>query len=52
MRSAYKFVVGKPEGKNHSEDLDIDWRIIAEWISGEIGWDGVNCIHLPQDKNQ
>jgi hypothetical protein len=31
MRNAYKNLVRKPEGKNHSEDLDVDGRIILEW---------------------
>jgi len=25
------------KGRNHSEDLDVDGRIISEWILGEIG---------------
>jgi len=32
MRNIYKILIGKPEGKNHLEDLDIDGRIIFEWI--------------------
>jgi hypothetical protein len=32
MRKAYIMLVGKPEGKSHSEDLGIDGRIILEWI--------------------
>jgi hypothetical protein len=32
MRNAYKVFVGKTEGKNHSEDVGIDGRIILEWI--------------------
>jgi hypothetical protein len=30
MRSAYSILVGKPEGKNHSEDLGVDGKIILE----------------------
>jgi hypothetical protein len=30
MRNACKILVGKPEGKNHSEDLGMDGRIILE----------------------
>jgi hypothetical protein len=30
IRNAYKVLVGKPEGKNHSEDVVIDGRIILE----------------------
>jgi hypothetical protein len=31
MRNAYIILVGKPEGKNQSEDLGVDGRIL-EWI--------------------
>jgi hypothetical protein len=31
MRTLHKIFVGKPEGKNHLEDLVMDGRII-EWI--------------------
>jgi hypothetical protein len=37
MRSVYKTFVGKPEGKNHLEDLDIDGRIIFKWIIEKFG---------------
>jgi hypothetical protein len=30
VRNAYNVLVGKPEDKRHSEDLDIDERIILE----------------------
>jgi hypothetical protein len=32
MRNTYKILVGKPKGRDHSEDLGIDGRIILEWI--------------------
>jgi hypothetical protein len=32
MRNAYEILVGKPEGKNHSEDLGVDGKIILDWI--------------------
>jgi hypothetical protein len=32
MRNVYNTLVGKPEGKNHSEELDVDGKIILEWI--------------------
>jgi hypothetical protein len=35
MRSAYKMLDGKPEGKNHLEDLGVDGRIILECILGK-----------------
>jgi hypothetical protein len=28
MRNAFKILVGKPEGKNHLEDLGVDGRIV------------------------
>jgi hypothetical protein len=35
MRKACRILVGKPEGKNHSEDLDVDGKIILKWILGK-----------------
>jgi hypothetical protein len=32
MRNAYKILVGKPAGKSYSEDLDVDGRIVLEWV--------------------
>jgi len=32
MRNAYKTLVRNSEGKNYSEELGVDWRIILEWI--------------------
>jgi hypothetical protein len=31
-RSAYKVLVGRPEGKNHLENLGVDWMIILKLI--------------------
>jgi len=36
-RGAYRVLVGKPEGRNHWGDLDIDGWIILGWISSR--WD-------------
>jgi hypothetical protein len=33
MRNAYKILVGKPEGRDHSEDLDADGRFLLKHIS-------------------
>jgi len=33
-RNAYKILVGKPEGKDHSQDLDADGKTIIELILG------------------
>ena len=35
----HRVLVGKPEGKNHWGDLDVDGRIILRWIFGK--WEGV-----------
>jgi hypothetical protein len=32
MRNAYKILVGKLKGKDHTEDLGIGERMILEWI--------------------
>jgi hypothetical protein len=31
-RTAYRILVGKPEGKRPLEKLDIGWKIISKWI--------------------
>ena len=38
-RGVHRVLVGKPEGKNHWGDLDVDGRIILSWIFGK--WEGV-----------
>jgi hypothetical protein len=40
------------KGRDHLEDLGIDRRIILEWILRDIGWEGVEWIHLGQDRDQ
>jgi hypothetical protein len=37
MRSAYKMLVGNLKGRNHSEDLGVDGRIILELTLGKYG---------------
>jgi len=37
-RGVYRALVGKPEGKRHLEDADVDGRIILRWIFRK--WDG------------
>jgi hypothetical protein len=32
-RCAYRVLVGKPERRNHLEDLVVDGRIVLKWIS-------------------
>jgi hypothetical protein len=33
--NAYNILIGKPEGKNHLEDLGVDGKIILEYIVGK-----------------
>jgi hypothetical protein len=37
------------KGRDHLEDLGIDGKIILEWITG---WEGVDWMHLVQDRDQ
>jgi hypothetical protein len=37
MRNAYIILAGFLKGKYHSEDVDVDDRIILEWILGKQG---------------
>jgi hypothetical protein len=47
IRNAYNILVGRPEGKNHLEDLGVDRRMILEWIKEDVDW-----MHLAQDRDQ
>jgi hypothetical protein len=44
-RGVHRVLVGKPEGKSHWGDQDVDGRIILRWIfrmlEGSWGLDGV-----------
>jgi hypothetical protein len=35
MRNVYSSLVRKPEVRNHSEELDVDGKILLEWMSGK-----------------
>ena len=43
-------MVGKPEGKNHSEDQGLDGRIILKWILKKWVRD-MDWIDLAQDRD-
>jgi hypothetical protein len=38
-------------GRDYAEDLGVDARIILERILIETDWEGVDWIHLAQDKD-
>jgi len=38
-KGVHRVLVGKPEGKSHWGDLDVDGRIILRWIFKK--WEGV-----------
>jgi hypothetical protein len=48
-RKVYKVLVGKPEGRNHLEDQDVDG---VRMDLGEIGFWGVDWIRLAQDRDR
>jgi hypothetical protein len=48
ITNAYKTLVGKPQGKGHSEDLDVDGSIMLNDLM-EVGFGGVDWIRLAQD---
>jgi hypothetical protein len=48
-RGVHRVLVGKPEGKNHLEDGDVDWRIVLRWIyrKWKVGiWTGLSCLMI------
>jgi hypothetical protein len=48
---ACRILVGKPEGKNHLEDLGVEGKIIIKYIFKK--WDGgVYWIHLAQNSDK
>jgi hypothetical protein len=40
------------KGRDHSEDLDADMRIILEYHVKERGWEVVYWAHLAQERDQ
>jgi hypothetical protein len=52
MRNAYKIFVGKPDEKRPHRRLWRRWEDNIRMNLREIGWEGVDWIHLTQDKDQ
>jgi hypothetical protein len=51
-RNAYKILVGKPEGKRPLGRPRSRWEDNIKMDLKEIGWGGMNWIHLTQDRYQ
>jgi hypothetical protein len=51
-RNAYRIWVGKPEGKRPLGRPRHRWVDNIKTDLSEIGWDGVDWIDLPQDRDQ
>jgi len=51
IRNAYKILVGKPEGKRPLVKPTTRCEYIRTDLK-EIGWEGVDWVHLAQDRDQ
>jgi hypothetical protein len=52
MRNAYSILVSKHEGKRPLGRPRHRWKYIIRLDLREIGWEGVNWMHLAQDRDQ
>jgi hypothetical protein len=52
MRTAYRIMIGKPEGKRPLGRPRHWWEDNIEMDIREIGWGGMSWIHLAQDRDQ
>jgi hypothetical protein len=51
-RNAYRILVGKPEGKRPRAKPGRRWVDNIKMNLREIGWDGVDWIHMVQNRDQ
>jgi hypothetical protein len=51
-KNAYRILVGKPEGKRPLGRARCRWVGNIKMDDREIGWDGVDWIHMAQDRDQ
>jgi hypothetical protein len=51
-RNAYRILVGKLEGKGPLGSPRHRWVDNIKMDLREIGWDGIDCIYLAQDRDQ
>jgi hypothetical protein len=52
MRNAYSTLVGKPERKKPLGRRRSRWEDNIKMDLREIGWEGVDWLHVAQDRNQ
>jgi hypothetical protein len=52
MRNAYKILVGNPEGKRPFARSRHGWEDNIRMYVREIGWEGLNWMHLAQGMDQ
>jgi hypothetical protein len=52
MRNEHKILVGKPEGKRIRGRSRRRWEDNIKMDLRKIGWEGVDWIHLAQDREQ
>jgi hypothetical protein len=50
MRNAFKILAGEPGRKRPLRDLDVDTRIILNWVL-KTEWQRVDWIHLAHDRD-
>jgi hypothetical protein len=51
MRNAYKILVRKPEGKRPLRRHRHRWECNIRMDLTEIGWEGVDWMHLAEDRD-
>jgi hypothetical protein len=52
MRNAYTILGGKPEGKRSFGRPRHTWKYRIRMDFRKIGWEGVDWMHLVQDRDQ
>jgi hypothetical protein len=52
MKNAYKILVGKPEGNRLRGRPGRRWEYNIRMDLREIGWEGVDWIHLAHDRDR
>jgi hypothetical protein len=52
MRNAYSILVGKPEEKVSLGIPGSRWEDTVGMDEREVGWEGVDWMHLVQDRDQ